>query len=373
MNISTPRVIAILAAVLALFFGTPARAQEPLLHTDDLTVNLLFASAGTGEAALTLQWISRAQEETVLQLFAPLINGEPAAFQYGWPSKEVRLAPGSETETVITLYADDPSTQAQTAALRFIRAGAVSSEGVIDLTSGSIQAPASLAPGAETPLVESVVAWDAPASPLLLEDTLTPEQTALLDYGQLQVCLRRTVDGREELIPFAVVPASVTPEGRVSAAFSGLAAVCSAAPDFPLPTKETQADGAATLAVHDITLSGPFIFYSTLSFSLTADPQAQSAAMTGLALDSADAGCILHAPPLCLFDTLSLSLPVYQAAPQDGAITLASVDVLFASLPVESPLSFRIVPAASLGDIVAYFEYFFLDRTDVIHPLIPLT
>ncbi len=70
---------------------------------------------------------------------------------------------------------------------------------------------------------------------------------------------------------------------------------------------------------------------------------------------------------------LSLSLPVYQAVQQDGAITLATTDVLFTTLPVASPLAFRLVPAASLGELAAYFEYFFLDRTDVIHPVIPLT
>ena len=364
----------LLLLLIAAMVACPgARAQEPLLSCDALEAELLSAASNAGEATLTLKWANHTADEATILLFAPMLDGEPASFRYGWASEELRLPPSSKTESVVTLHADDPQLLARTLSLRFIQGDRVSGRAIITLAGGgTLLQAASFNPEEEPRLVQSAIPWDTEASPLLLTDALSPEQVALLDYGQLRICLRRTVDGQEELIPFAAIPAAVTEDGQVTAPFSGYAVVCSAASSMPLRTQETHADGLYTYAVGDIALSGPFIFYATLQLTVTANPQAQEATLTQLSLDSPDAGCLLQSPPLCLFDTLTLSMPVYRAAQRESAYTLASTDVLSTTLPVETPLTFQLVPASTLGELSAYFEYFFLDQTDVIHPAFPL-
>ena len=362
-----------LLLIAAMVACQGARAQEPLFSCETLEAELVSAASAAGEATLTLKWTNHAADEATVLLFAPMMDDEPASFRYGWASEELRLPPGSGTETVITLHADDPQLLASSLSLRFIQGDSVSGEASITLEGGgTLLHAASLNQEEEPRLVQSAIPWDAEASPLVLTDALSPEQVALLDYGQLRICLRRTVDGQEELIPFATIPAAVAEDGQVTAPFSGYAVVCSAAPSMPLRTQESRANGLYTYAVGDISLSGPFIFYSTLQLTVTANPQAQEAVLTQLSLDCPDAGCLLQSPPLSLFDTLVLSLPVYQAVQRDAAYTLASTDVLSTTLPVETPLTFQLVPASTLGELSAYFEYFFLDQTDVIHPAFPL-
>jgi len=320
-----------------------------------------------GQISLRLHGENTEVWDREILLFAPMMNGQPAAFRHGWPSEEILIPALSEADAEITLYADDPALWPESISFRVIEAGEITGEVQMSFQDGKAEVqPASfLWQETEPPLITKEVMTPDGRTPIRLQDALTPEEMEKLDYGQLVVCLRREADGQEQLIPFATIRAEAAADGAISASYSGNAVVCTAVPDFPLLITEEHRYGQA-YHVRDLTFSGPFIFYASLLLSLT--DVYGPVQVNQFELESFDTGPLHENLPLALFDTLRLSRPVYQA--QDASF--AQVDAISHNLSLTEPLSFSIVPADSLGEVVAYFEYFFHDYTDVIHPLFPI-
>lgn len=367
------RLFLLLAAAVLLLSGAAAGESMPLLEEHGLKISLLSVERSEGQAVLTLHCENLEVWNRTLLLFAPTANGQLAGFLYGWPTDEIILAPLEAREVQITLQTDDPSEWIETAALRFIDAGEITGEATLNLLEQTATAATFSWQDQEAVLANLNLSGAANAeAPIRLQDTLTPDQLKILDYGQLRIALQVHNGDEVQLIPFATAAAEVSADGSVSAAYSGNAIVCSAAPLFPLKMTETHTDAACTYQVSDITLSGPFIFYSTLQLSIREDWAENTVQLLESALDSFDTGPLYGNLPLPLFDTVMLSHPVYGVSPAEGAIRTAEVDVRAQTLLLDAPLSFAIVPANELGEVVAYFEYFFHDGTDVIHPVIPL-
>jgi hypothetical protein len=354
----------LLLLTAALLLGSAA--AEPVLLLDDHWMRLQVTDyeLSPGQVTLRLHGENTEVWNRDILLFAPMMNDQPASFRHGWPSEAISIAPLSETDAEVAVFADDPALWPESVSFRVIEAGEITGEVRLSFQDGKaeVQPAGFIWQETEPPLITKEVIAPEGRTPFLLQDALTPEEMSKLDYGQLVVCLRREADGQEQLIPFATIMAEAAPDGTISATYSGNAVVCTAIPDFPLLTTEDHRFGQAC-HVRDLALSGPFIFYASLQ--LTLSDVYGPVQVNQFELDSFDTGPMHENLPLALFDTLRLSRPVYQA---QGA-SFAQVDAISHSLSLAEPLSFSIVPAGSLGEVVAYFEYFFLDSTDVIHPL----
>lgn len=344
-------------------------AAEPVLFLDDHWMRLQVTDyeLSPGQVTLLLHGENTEVWNRDILLFAPMINNQPASFRHGWPSEELLIPALSEADAEITLHADDPALWPESIAFRVIEAGEITGEVRLSFLDGKdeIQPASFIWQETEPPLMTKEVMSPEGRTAILLQDTLPPEEMSKLDYGQLVVCLRSVVNGRELFTPFATIRAETAADGTISATYSGNAVVCTAIPDFPLLTTEDHRFGQ-TYHVRDLALSGPFIFYASLQ--LTLSDVYGPVQVNQFELDSFDTGLMHENLPLALFDTLRLSRPVYQV---QGA-SFAQVDAVSHSLSLAAPLSFAVVPAGSLGEVVAYFEYFFHDDTDVIHPRFPV-
>lgn len=357
----------LLLLTAALLLG--GAAAEPALLLDDHWMRLQVTDyeLSPGQVTLRLHGENTELWDRDILLFAPMMNDQPASFRHGWPSEAITIAPLSETDAEIAVFADDTALWPESIAFRVIEAGEITGEMRMTFQNDApvIQQAGFLWQETEPPLITKAVIAPEASAPLRLEDALSPEEMSKLDYGQLIVCLRRVTDGQEQLIPFATIRAEAAPDGSITALYSGHAVVCDASPDFPLLTTEDHRYGRA-YHVRDLTFSGPFIFYASLQLSLT--DVYGPVQVNQFELESFDTGPMHENLPLALFDTLRLSRAVYQA---QGA-SFTPVNAISYSLSLDAPLSFSVVPASSLGEVVAYFEYFFHDNTDVIHPLFPV-
>ena len=359
-------IIFLFTAVL-LLFATAAAEDGLLLQEQGITIRLISCEAAEGELTLTLHCDNQEPWDRHLLLFAPCVNGQPASFQFGWPSEEQVIPPMRDMEFAITLYPDDPTLVPERASFRLIEGGSITSEAVLQ-----IQPEISVVTQAtffwqkqETPLVSPALTTAGSGSAFVLQDAISPEELQKLDYGQMIVCLRTIVEGEERLAPFVSAPATVAPDGTVTAVYSGNAVLCNAVPSFPLLMQELHTNSCSYL-IRDLSLSGTFIFYAPLELKLSDHD------VTELTANSFDTSPLHENLPLALFDTLHLSRPVYRVNSGDGCITLQEVAITAHTLPLTDTLTFAVVPAESLGEVVVYFEYFFTDSTDVIHPPFPL-
>ncbi len=366
--------IILLAA--AVLFVSAAAESSPLMQDQGLQFSLLSADRTEGMVTLHLHCANEEVWDRAILLFAPRINGQPASFDYGWPAEELLLAPLEQREVSISIFSDQPQEWVDTVSFRVIDAGFISSEVQIDFRTGS----AICRPGAllwqdpEASLLDvAVPLTTSGAKPFLFEDHLSPEETADLDYGQLQVCLLVQDGDETRLMPYATIPAQVAHDGTVTAQYSGNAIVCSLAPHLPLRTKEEHAADNCRYTVSDVTLAGPFIFYSTLQLTLTETPGSQTAACTEVMLDCFDTGPLHGTLPLAMFDTIRLAHPIYRVQQEQGVIRHVEADVREHTGSIDAPISFSVVPAGNLGTVVVYFEYFFYSSYDIIRPAMPLS
>lgn len=363
-----------LLAAAVLLFSAAAAEEAPLFQEQGLAITLVSFETAEGEVSLKLQCTNQDAADRAILLFAPQINGLPASFRYGWPTEEIVLAPQEQREAEILVYSDNPRELPDSLSFRLIDSSSISSEACIDLHQACVSRTATFSWAGQEPAViapDILRAGDACAAPMLLTDTLLPSQLPLLDYGQLRVCLRIVVDGEERLIPFTTIRATVDENGSVSASYSGNAVVCDLAPRFPMRTVEIPHADGRTWQISHLSLSGLFVFHSTLTLTLE-ESAAPETRIAQLALESFDTGSLNGQIPLALFDTLQIYHPVYRTAITNGVMQLTEVDSANQSLSVSASLPLSIVPAGSLGEVVAYFEYFFTDYTDVIHPWFPL-
>lgn len=362
------KICIILLCTVMLLLGVTAAAEDGLLLQEQgLTLRLVSCEAAQGELTLTIRCDNQEPWDRNLLLFAPCVNGQPASFQFGWPSEELNLPPMEGREFVVTLYPDDPALFPEKASFRLIEGGGITGEAVVQLYPEltATEQATFFWQDQEAPLISPALTMTGHSEAFVLQDAISPEELQKLDYGQMIICLRTVKDGEEQLLPFASVPATVSPDGTATAVYSGNAVLCTAVPGFPLLMREEHTNGCI-YQLRDLSLSGTFIFYAPLDLTMS------SRAVTGLSTDSFDTGPLHENLPLVLFDTLHLSRPVYRVNPGDGCMTLQEVDVTAHTLPLTGTLSFAIVPAESLGEVVVYFEYFFSDYTDVIHPAVPL-
>lgn len=367
----------IIAFLLALLFTTAASAEEPVLLDDPyLSVELVDLHAEPGCAHLTLRCISTDDHPTTVTLLMPEVNGAPAGFRYGWPLEEIILAPSESQQVQITLETDMPDEIPQTLSFRFSRRGVISSPFCLQLDPQRILAPASFTLGAEEPPLcrKAVTApEDLAAYAILLQDALPTDKLPLLDYGRAQICLQMTVGDEEVLIPFTSILAEIDASGQVRAAYSGLALVCEDAPGFPLRTAESSAKLPLICSADGMSLSGTYVFYAALTFSLSPDPVTGGAEITGASVDCLDIPGMNEHTPLAMFDLLDVSHPMYTLHAENGRQVLRICGNHAMQKDLTEPLAFALVPVSTLGDIAIYFEFFFTDGTDVIHAPFPLT
>lgn len=362
--------------LLALLPACLGAAQEgaSLLEEHQLMIRLVSFQQAQGEAVMDLQCTNLSDQGRVLLLFAPEANGQPASFRYGWGAQDLPLEPG-EQRIAITIYADDPQEWLDAVAFRFVEAGQMTSPVQLHFQANAMDAVAADFNWAasETPLIASA-AVHAPLAgqPFRFYDTITPEQLEKLDYGQLQICIRSMRDDQECLIPFATVPVHQATDGRMEALYSGHALISNVDPAFPLPMRETYTDTHCLYHAEKISLSGPFIFFSTLQFTLSRPLGQDQAQITACALDGVEEKGQFENLPLSLLDTISMVHIVQRLTPSGETMALETVDVYSLYCPLDQTLAFSLIPAEELGEIYGYFEYFFSDQTDVIHPPFPL-
>ena len=358
------RLIMILLALL-LVAGASAEGTV-LLHEENLTITLEGVHTEQGGASLTLRCINGTDRDKLVYLVMPGVNGAPAGFRWGWPTQCITLPAGGDVTTEIRLEPDDPGEWPETFSFRVVDENRVTSAAMISLTDGTVTEAASFAKGAEEPqllLTDVAHPEEMAAHAVVLTDRITPEQEACLDFGQAQICLRRQTEEGELLVHFTTVEAVVSPEGDVTADYSGLALVRTEQPDFPMHVAE-RAHGAPAL-VGNLTLAGTYVFFTSLEFSLRID--GNTAVLCDSVLSGLDEVKTAQGVPLAMFETLYASHSVFGMAEEDGVYALTFGGVHDMEAPLTAPLSFSLVPVETLGEIVVYFEYFFEDGTDVIH------
>lgn len=367
------KLLLLLAATVLFFSGAVASEFALLLEEHGLKFSLLSFQRSDGQAVLTLRCENFENTDRTILLFAPSANGQPAGFLYGWPTDEITLCPMGIQEEQVTICTDNPSDWIETIAFRFIDAGAISNEVAIDLSLKTATPATFCWQEKEKILVSSgIEKTEISEAPIHLQDRLTPSQLELLDYGQLRIALMLRTGDKLQLLPFASVPTEVSADGIVFATYSGNALICNIIPQFPIQMTENHTDKICTYQADDLTLSGPFVFYATLRLTLREDRAENTVCLLENALDSFDTGPLYANLPLSLFDTIMLSHPMYRITSDEDAIQFEEADIYAQTLLLEVPLSFSLISADELGEIVAYFEYFFHDGTDVIHPIIPL-
>lgn len=373
-DVPVKKLLFLFCAFALLLSGTAFAQGDLLLDETEVQIRLVSQTIEDGQVTLRLRCENTGDSDQSYLVFAPSLNGEPASFRYSWPAERIFAPRNSESETEITLYPDDPSLLPQTAAFRLIDSADISGEIRLDLQSEEplVRCASFDWTAQEAALVDDRCQISIGAEACTLHDTLPPEKVRLLDHAQLQICLRSISEGEEQLLPFATVHAQVSPDGAVTARYSGSAVVCSALPHLPLKTLEEHSSDGVLYRISDISLSGLYVFYAPLQLSFQADPSRSCADLVQLELDFLETGPLRGNVPLSLFDALHLAHPVYIPVSSEGAMRMTEAGIVSETIALKDPLLFSIVPAGSLGEIVAYFEYFFNDQTDLIHPFFSL-
>ena len=365
--------------------------NPPLLFQDEsVSITLMQMESDPGSVSLTVLCRNEGEEERYLLLITPRFNGKPAAFDHGWGSQELLIPAGQEREEGIPMMADDPDEIPESLEFRVAAEGKVSSPCRILLSAeGSEVKAASFEAGAgEPPLVDPVIDFPVKPSdaPYVLADVLTPEQAERLDYGQALICIRTEDEDGEHLSHISTVKAEVDEDGHVTASYSGLALSLSENPDFLITTVESFLDwrphlqpmrpevsfgpsgGRTGGSASPVALSGEAAFYATLSFQLCELKDGQMLA-DKVVVSSEELGGDLGNVPCALFDNVQTSREIWKVTERETeGIMLEVVRGENVSWDIQRPLTFRLIPAENLGELMVCFEYFFMDNSDIIHP-----
>ena len=355
-----------------IFSAVPAgicRAEVPsrlLLEDDALRVTLLSAESVPEGIFLQLSCLNRTERQEALHSLIPQSDGIDTVFISGWPGEDSPLPPGKETAVSLTICpAEDQAEAGFPVSLRFAFRGMLSSPAqILSLTPELTVSPASFDSG-EPQIVRSEILSSLPAEDLSVQllDRITPEPAALLDYGQAWICL----SSEEGLLPFCCIRLRVDASGEASAFYSGKAVCFVGDTLFPLSVRETGKEDAREWTTREISMTGESVFYATLTLSVL-QKQDGTCQLAKQVLSSSELGGECHQAPLGLLDQAEAVLPAV-----DSSDPLQSVTVRSVLYSLEKPLTLQIVNAADLGDLWVYYEYFFTDNSDIVHPPHPLS
>ena len=81
-------------------------------------------------------------------------------------------------------------------------------------------------------------------------------------------------------------------------------------------------------------------------------------------IHSAELGGKYDQAPMGLLDTAEPLLKVME----NNEAPVETIDVQTMQQPLDQPLTVHLYPAAEMGEIWIYCEYFFFDGTDIVHP-----
>ena len=364
----------LLALALLLPGGALAEEMPMLLEEDGLRLALDGWQSAAGEVVLRLCCDNDTGAPVSLTLIAPEINGELAAFERGWGTDALELPEGRSRAEFI-MEPDDEDEVPERLCLRLVLNGRVSSPLGVDLSGPSPQVTAaSFALGAREPqMVEPTLPLpgDAAACRRTLTDTLSPEETAMLDYGYAAIYLRTTDETGELLTELGTVQADVDENGVATAEYSGLALVLADDPGIPIPTLEPIGEPGAPRVItsRSFALSGELIYFASMEVSLQPDG---GAARVSMAVTSEELGGRCVSVPCALFERVQTSTDVWRSEYEAVEIHLQNADSLGVRADITAPLRLMLVPAESLGEVVVCFNYFFLDDSDVIRLPQPL-
>ena len=340
-----------------------------------LSVNLERLEASDGMASMTLRFISRASQPLRVWLIEPSFNDASAMFSNGWNTDEVTVEANGSRTIDISILSLREAELPEEVSLRFAANGAISSQMSVRCE-GEGFAVTDAAFDLEMP--EPLIVSDQPISGEVLEserrilrDRLNADETARLNFGRAVICLHETGEGEDRLVRFCTLPATVNDNGFVQADYSGYAVTVSVAPSFPLSTVEEVRDVLRLFHVSRIVLTGETVFYADLAFELRRTEDG-SLTLGEYSIKSEELGGIYHNAPLSLFSGFSSSNAVLSLDGCNDGTDARVVDDHFISIPLEQSLVIEVKPASELGEIYAYFEYFFRDNRSIILQPFPL-
>lgn len=349
-----------------------AAQTQPLLESPLLSIHLLSFQQAEGQIDLMLQCRNDTDAPLQPTLFAPTANALPASFRYGWGAQSLSLEPG-EQQFSLTIYTDNPGEWVHSWGFRIILGNEITGPLQWNEETGAVPSDFYWQQREDALLDATPLPVTRPQSePLVFSDALPPEQLEKLDYGQMQICLSIEVEGRPCLVPFMTVPVQALPSGGIQAVYSGYALVSSLDPAFPLAAREIREAGGIRFEAEDLHCFGPFIFFSSLSAAWLLPDGANEAILAASAIDGVETDVLFANLPLEWITDLQCSHLVIRLIEKNGLLRPDTADVISMEAALDQPLSFRLIPVESLGQIYGYFEYFFTDQTDVIHPPFPL-
>ncbi len=339
---------------------TPAVAEQSvILEENFLRVRLAQAENKAGEVRLLLVCENLEQTERTLILLTPTVNGSPSSFGNGWSSEELHFAEGETRKTEIVLRPDCPEEPIESASFRFLCESVISSPLTLTFSEDGwlLTAAAFANGGQEPPLMEETVGGTASGrNCILLTDQLSPREAEAFDSGRAVLCVHVEQDGQDCYMPFCSIPVSVDASGRVQAVYSGKAITFSSAPAFPLYTEECGQEDALSWNVSGIVLSGEPIFFAELSFRLTAENGAPAFSSAVVHCPELGGDCVNC--PQGLFSEAVLYHSLFLFLDEKGTVESQECAGQSMTLPLDQALEVMLRPAAEIGEICVYFEYY---------------
>ncbi len=354
--------IAVLLFIFALLRPCAGRAEQLLWAQEPVTeVSLSGLELAEEGAQVRLHCRNLSDSQKEILFLIPKIDGVDTVFFSNWASEEWVLPPQAGTDGVLQLRGVRENTVPDTLSFRIACDGKLSAPIVLSYGSddGAVQI---LYEDAEPSVFQPSILtdWESEPESLLIEDRISPEEAALLDYGQAWVCLN-TPDG---LAPFCRIPLQVTDQGEATALFEGIAYVTQEAPGFPLTGRQEDTPDGPAFRTDPITLTGESVYYATLQLVITKASDG-SRLLSDLLLTSDELGGAYHQAPLAIADQAELMLRIMENSPEPRN----TADIRTELISLEHPLSLTACDAFSLGDLSIYCEYFFRDGSDIVHPV----
>ncbi len=350
----------LISLICLLFLWTPCSGDSILLSSDILCAELAECRVEPGQADLTVIWKNNSDVNQTITLIAPEMNGAAASFEGMTASQAVRLAPGAEQETIVTILADNPRETPEDVSFRFCIDRRITTKTAVDVTAPSAEAAEQPSPEAQTLIVDLDEASACPV--ILLRDMLPPDEAAQLVDARVQVCLQEP-DG---LLILLTAPAEVSADGQATARIAAAVPVLSMDKPFPMTSDQVTKDGKTTWLASRISLYSDAIYFCVLALQFE---MAEDGGITCRQAFSAEEFGTADAAPYDLFEAGNVSSLKYMTNKTTLLDAAARMDGVFQPLRVTGPLRVSMQPLAALGEIVYYFEYFMDDASSVIHPL----
>ncbi len=357
---------------LALLGQAAAAEDTSLLARGGVSIGLISVETRPGEAELTLSLHNAGEDPCDISVFDARSDQSPASLMRGRADLHLSLDAGEAREETVLIQYDDPDALAASLSLRFSWAGWISGPLTVTLAGGGYAVSAE--PPAEA-LFDTDVAVPAGASgqAVLIQDQLTEQEMAILDYGQARVCLRTENEAGETLFtPIVTIPLDVDASGRATGRYSGLMLRMDGVPDVPFRTVENAPDGPAALTATTISLTGEAIEYAEQTIDIALDGDA--ARVTAQPVDAWETGGPCDPSPWDLYDQIYISHQMFTLTDAGGgAVSIRERDSLSSRTPLTGPIRLSLSKASDVGDVWVFCEYFFTDQTDVVRPPRPLS